>query len=453
VWGLADGVVRRAPAVVWRRLAVLAAVALGGSALSAVMIVPAAELVAHSIRADFRAQDVDLGYFTPEALLTLVQPDHFGLLSGRYVGPGDVTQHYFYAGWLVVPLAVLGARNRRVLGLALGLSLPFLWYASGPAGGLFWLVSRLPGFRSVELPMHGWFLPALSLALLAAAGLACLPRPARRSTVGAVLVGVLFIDLWLVNQLWLPLAYARAPFDQLYGAPLRSFAAAAEAAGAARLAGPELAQVGYRNHGLQSRVVTTYGYNPLELTAYAAYAAAAEGNPHLIEGLAVDHTLGADGTLDPVVPAQPVADIAHALRPMADPAASRAALAALDPTVETLVEGSLPPDVQGTASGHASVVSLEPNALTVDYSTPVRSVLRLAMPAYPGWTAALGAVELPTVRVDHALLGVVVPAGTGRVHLVYEPRSLWLGAAISGVAWLVLGALLLVFGRGHRPAQ
>jgi len=33
---------------------------------------------------------------------------------------------------------------------------------------------------------------------------------------------------------------------------------------------PPLAAVGYRNHPLQSRVETTYGYNPLELAGYAA---------------------------------------------------------------------------------------------------------------------------------------------------------------------------------------
>ncbi len=40
-----------------------------------------------------------------------------------------------------------------------------------------------------------------------------------------------------------------------------------------------MAAVGYRNHPLQSRVPTTYGYNPLELAGYAEYADAAEANP------------------------------------------------------------------------------------------------------------------------------------------------------------------------------
>src|SRR5204863_8641835 len=87
-----------AAARAWRRAGrsavALAGVAVGGAALSAVMILPALELVSQSLRARLNARDVrDLGYFHLDSLLTLVQPDHYGLLSGKYSGPGDVTQH------------------------------------------------------------------------------------------------------------------------------------------------------------------------------------------------------------------------------------------------------------------------------------------------------------------------------------------------------------------------
>src|SRR5205807_1022349 len=84
-----------------------------GALLSAVMIGPALELAGQSIRARFDAQQIDLGYFHPDSLLTLIDPDYYGLLSGHYSGPGDSTQHYFYAGILLVPLAIVGAGNRR----------------------------------------------------------------------------------------------------------------------------------------------------------------------------------------------------------------------------------------------------------------------------------------------------------------------------------------------------
>ena len=72
-----------------------------------------------------------------------------GLLSGNYNGTGEVTQHFFYAGIVLVPLALVGAFNARALRMALLLGLPFLWYALGPAAGLFRVIARLPGFMGI----------------------------------------------------------------------------------------------------------------------------------------------------------------------------------------------------------------------------------------------------------------------------------------------------------------
>src|SRR5919197_1646728 len=99
--------------------------------------------------------------------------------------------------------------------MALCLGVPFLWYAAGPAGGLFPLVARLPGFSSIELPMHGWFLPALGLAVLGGAGFAAVEARLRR-TWTALLLAILFVDVFTVNELLDPLAFARAGFDELY---------------------------------------------------------------------------------------------------------------------------------------------------------------------------------------------------------------------------------------------
>src|SRR4029453_10532420 len=107
--------------------------------------IPGLELTRQSIRTQLEAANVDLGYFHVDSLLTLVQPDYYGvLLDSRYTGPGDVTQHYFYAGVLLVPLALLGIRHGRVARMAVFLGLPFLWYAAGPDAGLFNVVAQLP---------------------------------------------------------------------------------------------------------------------------------------------------------------------------------------------------------------------------------------------------------------------------------------------------------------------
>ena len=63
---------------------------------------------------------------------------------------------------------------------------------------------------------------------------------------------------------------------------------------------------------------------------------------------------------------------------------------------------------------------------------------------YPGWRARIDGRPAPVVRTDHALLGVVVPAGTHRVQLTFHPRSLRVGAVVSGVTLGVLLLLLLL---------
>jgi hypothetical protein len=56
----------------------------------------------------------------------------------------------------------------------------------------------------------------------------------------------------------------------------------------------------------------------------------------------------------------------------------------------------------------------------------------------PGWTATVGGVEAPVVRVNHSLQGVPVPEGTHEVHLAYRPGSVFNALWISGISVLLL---------------
>ncbi len=457
IWAVCEACAERS----WhsaRRLGLgLAAAVVWGAALSAVMILPGLELVSRSVRTQLRVLDLpDVGYFHPSALATLVDPDYYGLLSGHYAGPGDSTQHYFYAGILLVPLAVLGARHRRVLRTAAALSLPFAWYALGPRAGIFDLAARLPGFSSVELPMHGWFLPALGLALLGGAGADVVARRFGARP-GAALVGVLLLDVLIVNQLLNPLAYARESFDDLYGRALAAFDVEARAANPPiqRVYGPPLAAVAYRNHALQSRVATTYGYNPLELASYAAYTETAAGaNPALIAGLAANYQLSGE-QLSPLSGALPMAYFAHTLTVVPDATAAASALASLDPAESTLVTG-VEPSVRGDPSATVAVVARADNELTLHYTSATRNLLRVAIPAYPGWRATLNGEDLTLLTVDATFTGVVVPAGEGDVHLTYTPHLFLPGALVSALAMLTAALVYLRSGSkkppvGHEP--
>lgn len=415
VWAYLEAIARRSWRVAGRFSLALGATSVGGGLLSAVMILPAWELVSQSVRMQLNAQSVDLGYFHPASLVTLVYPDYYGLLSGHYSGPGDSTQHYFYAGLLLAPLAVLGLRNRPVLRMAAFLGAPFVWYALGPAGGLFNLVAALPGFSSVELPMHGWFLPALGLALLGGAGFAWVDGRTGRRWIAGLLLAVVLVDQLVVNQLLNPLAYARGDFAQLYGAELNSFQSRIEMLQPPieRLYGPPLAQIGYRNQALQSRVETTYGYNPLELAGYAAYSAAAATNPQLVNGLSANYRLLDDGRVELNPDALPRARFSEA------------------------------------GTGVASVVERGMDHLTVHYHAEEVALLRVSIPMYPGWRANIGALELPITTLDGAFIGVTVPPGEADVHLQYTPQWFWPGATVSALA-LIGVAVVIALSRPWR---
>jgi hypothetical protein len=203
----------------------------------------------------------------------------------------------------------------------------------------------------------------------------------------------------IFNSLFNPLVIPRFDTDQRYFAPVRQMADVL--AGVQRLYGPENSAIGYRNHALQNRVETTYGYNPLELAAYADYIDAAAQSPRLIDALAATHTLKPDGTI--------------AANPTALPLAYFA---------------------QSDASATVDVVQRSEDSVVVRYRSSSSNLLRIAIPSYPGWHAQRDGLDLQTVAADGAFIGVIVPAGEGDIRLKYTPRLFWWGAVISGLALL-----------------
>jgi uncharacterized membrane protein YfhO len=87
------------------------------------------------------------------------------------------------------------------------------------------------------------------------------------------------------------------------------------------------------------------------------------------------------------------------------------------------------------------VVGRDERSYRVQYRAASPSLLKLSESWFPGWHASRGAAELPIVRVDHALMGVVVPAGTGEILFEYRPNYFRYGAGITLLAALILGGL------------
>lgn len=96
--------------------------------------------------------------------------------------------------------------------------------------------------------------------------------------------------------------------------------------------------------------------------------------------------------------------------------------------VETPV--TVPPDCQGTVRISREIPTKID--LTLDMATPGLVVLADRWDA--GWKATLNGSRVPVLRVNHALRGVVVPAGTGSLQFRYQPDSFIHGIVLAGAA-------------------
>lgn len=87
-----------------------------------------------------------------------------------------------------------------------------------------------------------------------------------------------------------------------------------------------------------------------------------------------------------------------------------------------------------------------PERLHVGVKTPVAGVLVVNQTFFPGWKLRVDGAERTPIRVDHALLGIVLAAGAHEVWLQYAPASFTAGAALSLAAAVAI-ALLLAWPR------
>ena len=422
---------RERRAAVWLPLAVLMG---GGVALSAVQVLPSAELVAHSLRLGLAPAQIAAGAAEWRSLLTLLWPNAVGTFDQPYAGPRDVSQHYFYTGLVLLPLAAWGLRDRRVRSLALVLIVPAGLYALGPQGPVFWLAARLPGFAHVRAPSHAMGIVLLGLALLAGAGAAALFQ--NRRWLGWILLLATFADLFYWNMWRTPLVYDRAPWEQTYGAAERWFR---------EQVGPQkplerFAAPGRWEHLYPSQapfglgIESAAGDNPLLLARYHAYLEAMGGNPRLMSALGVSRYFDPQAwvvrTHAPALPRFHFPPVVHAA---AAPEESRRRLATLDPAREAVAEG-LGATWRNPAEARAEILIATPQAYELRIKTPADALLRIAIPYYPGWRAEIDGTAAALFPVDHALMGLEVPAGAHRLRLAYRQNGFGWGAGISLLA-------------------
>jgi hypothetical protein len=99
-----------------------------------------------------------------------------------------------------------------------------------------------------------------------------------------------------------------------------------------------------------------------------------------------------------------------------------------------------PPNLPGPARGTAEILDEVPTRLTLRADMETPGLVVLSDLWYEGWEATVDGRAAPVLRVNHALRGVVVPAGTVFIEFTYRPKGFYLGLRLL-VAALAAGAL------------
>jgi hypothetical protein len=117
-----------------------------------------------------------------------------------------------------------------------------------------------------------------------------------------------------------------------------------------------------------------------------------------------------------------------------------------------MVEAEFPGLADPRALPQPSRSQIEDPQIEIDEPQRIAILVDRRLPCYlvladyhaPGWTAHLEdlatgqTTSAPIYRTNRVLRGVFVPAGEHRVTFRYRPLVLYVGAAISAVAWISL---------------
>ncbi|MCC7497391.1 MAG: YfhO family protein [Bryobacterales bacterium] len=431
-----------------RVVTAVAVIGLGSALLSAVQTLPSAELVAYSLRARLQATDFAGGILTGRSLATFVIPTTAGAFSAVYSGPQDITQHYFFAGTLLVAMALGGLWfERRRRGLILALMVPALWYSAGPAAGLYSLVIRLPGFASVRAPSHAMFVVTLGLAVAAAAFLARFGS--RRIVAGLCLFTAAELFLWNFERS--RMVYGRENFVENQRRSDRWLAGLVNLplAPGSRLAAPERWE-GVDFGATQFHLETTFGANALMPARYFDFLKASNRNYELLRELGVSRYFEpGEWKVNDLAGWLPRFYAPANIEPAPDRAGRLGRLQTLNPSTTMLVETPLAGPVPNGRAGITLTRHSEQHyeaAIDAEGNT----LVRIAVPWFPGWRAAVDGHSVEIIVADHALMAVRVPNGRHRLTLDYRQNYLAAGAMISLITLAVLLGVAAFGERGCR---
>ena len=135
----------------------------------------------------------------------------------------------------------------------------------------------------------------------------------------------------------------------------------------------------------------------------------------------------------------------EALRRLADPAAPLFQRVLIAPECAT----NVPPLTGQGTTGQVTLLDYLPGRFHLRTTSTQPAVLRIAEKFDPDWKAWLDGQPVPHLRLDYIFQGMLVPAGTHEVRLVYAPARWPVYMQCSGLL-VFLGAAFWLFAQALR---
>lgn len=150
----------------------------------------------------------------------------------------------------------------------------------------------------------------------------------------------------------------------------------------------------------------------------------------------------------------PRVSIVHSVSVAADEQESFRQVAArgFDPTRTVVLEeepGLSPRPPAADAVEGAEIVAETPEHVQVRARLAAPGILVLRDNQYPGWRVDVDGAPVRNLTANFSFRGVALPAGTHEVEWSYAPRSVRLGALVSGIGLVLLGGLRLAAARAR----
>jgi len=102
------------------------------------------------------------------------------------------------------------------------------------------------------------------------------------------------------------------------------------------------------------------------------------------------------------------------------------------------------PSVGDASGAQVQVTRYEPQRIELETHNQQAGFLVLSEVYYPGWEARIDGQKMPVHRVDYTLRGMIVPAGSHHIEMIFHPPTFRAGAVCAslGVALLVAGVVV-----------